>query len=218
MRDAATRIVLVTSGASGLGADVARELASADTHVIVNFRDDAANAERVVADIRTAGGHASTLAGDIADEAATVSMIDSIAARFGRLDAMILNAAGGLELGADPGYAMRRNRDAQRRLALLGMPLMPVGGRIVFVTSHQAHFFPNKAVPKGHVAVAASQRAGETALYALRSEFARAGVQFTVVSGNMSDDTFASAIVNSANTPNPTGIVYVGGAHYLMTA
>ena len=110
-------------------------------------------------------------------------MMDSIETRFGRLDALVLNASGGLEMGADPGYAMRLNRDAQRRLAQLAVPLMPVDGRIVFVTSHQAHFFPNKAVPKGYSAVAASKRAGETALYAMRSVFSRAGVRLTVVSG-----------------------------------
>jgi NAD(P)-dependent dehydrogenase (short-subunit alcohol dehydrogenase family) len=123
---------------------------------------------------------------------------------------------------------------------------MPVGARIVFVTSHQAHFFPNKAVPKGYTAVAASKRAGETALYAMRSEFERAGVHLTVVSGDMIDGTiivrllerrdpgavdarrthaplptvseFAAAITNAIDTSMPTSIAYVGGADYLMTA
>ena len=64
---------------------------------------------------------------------------------------------------------------------------MPAGGRIVFVTSHAAHFFPHRAVPKGQTAVAASKWAGETALYAMRSEFRRAGVHLTVVSGDAGD-------------------------------
>ena len=81
--------------------------------------------------------------------------------------------------------------------------------RIVFVTSHQAHFYPYKAVPKGYTAVAASKRAGEATLNALRPEFHRAGVHLTVVAGDMSDDEFAGAIVNAANTANPSGIVYV---------
>ena len=66
---------------------------------------------------------------------------------FGRLDVLVLNASGGLERGADPGYAMRLNCDAQVRLARLALPLMPPGGRIVFVTSHQAHFHGRKPVP-----------------------------------------------------------------------
>jgi 3-oxoacyl-[acyl-carrier protein] reductase len=246
MPNAPTRIMLVTGASRGIGAEVAQQLASADTHVIVNYREKAKRAETIAEAIRSAGGNASTLAADISDEAAAAAMIESIAARFGRLDALILNASGGLELGADAGYAMRLNRDAQRRLALLSMPLMPVGGRIVFVTSHQAHFFPHKAVPKGYSAVAASKRAGETALYGMRSQFDRAGIHFTVVSGDMIDGTiivrllerrepdavearrshaqlptvnqFAAAIANAASTPNPAGIVYVGGADYLMTA
>jgi NAD(P)-dependent dehydrogenase (short-subunit alcohol dehydrogenase family) len=103
---------------------------------------------------------------------------------------------------------MRLNRDAQRRLARMAVPLMPVGGRIVFVTSHQAHFFPHKAVPKGYTAIAASKRAGETALHAMRSEFRRAGVHLTVVSGEMVDGTFAGTIVDAANTPNPLGVMF----------
>jgi NAD(P)-dependent dehydrogenase (short-subunit alcohol dehydrogenase family) len=186
MTDGYARIVLVIGGSEGLGADVARHLADDDTHVVLQ---------------------------DIADEASSEAMIESIIAQFGRLDALVLTAS---EL--DPGCAMRVNRDAQRRLAMTAVPVMPVGGRIVYVTSHQAHFFPHKAVPKGYTAVAASMRAAETALYAMRDELHRAGVHLTVVSGDMADGTLAQAVVAAANTPNPTGMVYLGKADYLMTA
>ena len=240
------RIVLVTGASRGIGAEVARQLADPNTHVIVNYREKAKRAEDIAQAVRDAGGHASTLRADISDEADATAMMESIETRFGRLDALVLNASGGLEMGADPGYAMRLNRDAQRRLAQLAVPMMPVDGRIVFVTSHQAHFFPNKAVPKGYSAVAASKRAGETALYAMRAVFSRAGVRLTVVSGDMIDGTiivrllqrrdpdavkarrvhgtlptvteFSGAIVSSVTMPSPPGIVYVGGADYLMTA
>lgn len=186
MQHGTERIVLVTGGSKGLGAAVARRLADDNTHVVVH---------------------------DVADETESAALIETIAARFGRLDALILNAS-----EVDPGYAMRVNRDAQRQLALMAVPLMPVGGRIVYVTSHQAHFFPHKAVPKGYTALAASMRAGETALYGMRSEFHRAGVHLTVVSGDMADGSLADAVVTAANTPNPTGVVYLGRADYLMTA
>ena len=174
MHHAPTRIVLVTGGSRGLGADVARHLADDHTHVVLH---------------------------DVADEAESAAVIESVATRFGRLDALILNASGGAG-----------------RLASMALPLMPVGGRIVYATSHQAHFFPHKAVPKGYTAVAAGMRAGETALYGLRSEFHRAGVHLTVVSGDMADGALADAVVSAANTPNPTGVVYLGRADYLMTA
>jgi 3-oxoacyl-[acyl-carrier protein] reductase len=218
MQHAPARIVLVTGGSAGIGADVAQHLTSTDTHVVVNYRANAERAESIARTIRTSGGHASTLRADISDDGECTSMIDTIAARFRRLDALILNATVGVELGAHPGYAMRLNREAQRRMALKAVPLMPAGGRIVFVTNHQAHFFPYKAVPKGHTAVAASRRAGEATLHAMRPEFHRAGVHFTVISGDMTDPMFAEAIVGAVNTPNPSSVVCVRGPDHLLTA
>ena len=239
-----TRIVLVTGASRGIGAEVARQLAEPDTHVIVNYREKSARAESVADDIRLLGGQASTVGADISDEAAAAAMITEIGQRFGRLDMLVLNASGGLELGADSGYAMRLNRDAQRRLVELTLPLMPAGARIVFVTSHQAHFYPHKAVPKGYAPIAMSKRAGETALHGMKRQFDCRGIHFTVVSGDMIDGTiiirllqrrdpdavdarrayaplptieeFASAIAGAARSPHHPGVVYVGGSDYLM--
>ena len=186
-----SRIVLVTGASLGIGADIARQLSGPDTHVV---------------------------AAQVADGTRAAELIDNVAQRFGRLDTLILNASTALGRDADARYALSLNRDAQRRLAELALPLMPAGGHIVFVTSHQAHFYPNKAVRKGYATVAASLRAGETALYAMHSEFHRAGIRFTVVSGDAADGTVASAVVNAATTPDPPGLVCVGGADYLMTA
>ncbi|GAS96812.1 short-chain dehydrogenase [Mycolicibacterium canariasense] len=240
----ANQIVLVTGASRGIGAEVARQLAEPDTHVIVNYREKAKRAETVADNIRDLGGQASTVAADISDEASAAAMITDIGRRFGRLDMLVLNASGGLEQGADAGYAMRLNRDAQRRLVELALPLMPRGARIVFVTSHQAHFYPHKAVPKGYAPIALSKRAGETALHGMKHEFDRRGIHFTVVSGDMIDGTiiirllqrrdpgavdarrahaplptveeFATAIAGAARSPYHPGIVYVGGSDYLI--
>ncbi|MCX2710912.1 SDR family oxidoreductase [Mycolicibacterium sp. J2] len=240
----ANQIVLVTGASRGIGAEVARQLAEPDTHVVVNYREKAKRAETVADGIRDLGGQASTVAADISDEDSAAAMITEIGRRFGRLDTLVLNASGGLEQGADAGYAMRLNRDAQRRLVELALPLMPPGARIVFVTSHQAHFYPHKAVPKGYAPIALSKRAGETALHGMRHEFDRRGIHFTVVSGDMIDGTiiirllqrrdpgavdarrahaplptieeFAAAIAGAARSPYHPGIVYVGGSDYLV--
>ncbi|WNG88901.1 SDR family oxidoreductase [Mycobacterium sp. ITM-2016-00317] len=196
------RIILVTGASNGVGADVARRVAGPDTHVVVHHGGKSGRAEDVARAIRAAGGHASTIAADVHDEFAVAAMIDTVRARFGRLDVLILAGSGGLVDGG-----------AARRLARTAMPLMPASARIVFVTSHQAHFYPHKAVPKGYAGIAASQRAGETALYGMRSEFAHAGIGFTVVSAEMTDDTvMVPAVAAAATTAQPSGIVYVGSA------
>lgn len=143
----------------------------------------------------------------IAGDSDPARLIDEVAMRFGRLDTLVVHAS-----------ATRIGRDELRGLAQRVLRLMPPGGHIVFVTSHQAHFYPNKAVPKGHAGAAARMRAGETALYAMRSEFDRAGIRVTVVSGDALDDSIAPAIVAAATAPNPSRVVYVGSADYLMTA
>jgi 3-oxoacyl-[acyl-carrier protein] reductase len=241
----ATRIVLVTGASRGIGADVAREFASDDTHVVVHCRTETDGAEAVAENIRSAGGQASTITADISDEASVTAMLDEIDGRFGRIDVLVLNASSRTEPGTEVGYAMRRNREAQRRLARLALPLMPVGGHIIFVTSHQAHFYPAKAVPKGYALIAASKHAGETTLYAMRSEFDRRGVHFTVVSGDVRDEEdclrfgsrrgpsmmahptraprpssndIAVAITRAAHAPNPSGVVYVHGTEQLVSA
>jgi len=209
------QIVLVTGASRGIGADIAHQLAAPDTHVIVNYRENAGCANAVADAIRLAGGHASTLRADISAEFSATAMIDAIADRFGRLDAVVLNAS---VICGDAGSAARLNRNAQRRLALLAMPLMPARARIVYVTNDQAHFYPQKAVPKGCTALAVGKRAGETALYAMRSQFDRADIHLTVVSGDMADASTAAATVAAVTGPQPTRLVHVRSCEYLMTA
>ncbi|CAN5423289.1 SDR family oxidoreductase [soil metagenome] len=240
-----SRVVLVTGASRGIGAEVARQLADPNTHVIVNYREKTRRADSVVRAIRDFGGRASAAAADLSADSAVADMINGIRSRFGRLDTLILNASGGLERDADPDYAMRLNRDAQVHLAWLALAVMPPGGRIVFVTSHQAHFYPDQPVPDGYAPVAESKRAGEDALRAMQPEFDRRGIDFTVVSGDMVDGTiiirllqrrdpdavdarrgqatlptveeFAAAIVGAATGPPAFGTVYVGGADYLSS-
>lgn len=169
------QIALVTGAARGLGAEVARHLAQTGAHVIVGHRDRSEDAEAVVGTIRRAGGQAVAMSADFADETSVARMIDDVHRSFGRLDTLVLNAA------------TDGDTSAQRRLVEAALPLMSPGARIVFVTSNQAHFYPNKGVLKGYEPIAASKRADETALYGMRREFDRRGIHCTVVSGDFVD-------------------------------
>ncbi|MGW4243712.1 SDR family oxidoreductase [Nocardia sp. NPDC004722] len=241
------RIVLITGASRGIGAETARVLAARGDHVVINYREKRSRAQALAAEIAAAGGSASVAGADIADPDSARALIDTVLADHGRLDVLVLNASGGLERDAAPGYAMLLNRDAQTRLTRLALPHLRPGGHLVFVTSHQAHFSPTREVPPGYEPIAASKRAGEDALRAMTTEFADCGIGFTVVSGDMIDGTiivrllerrdpdavtarrdqgelptiedFATAVADATTTDAPLGAtIYVGGQDYLVAA
>ena len=85
---------VVTGGALGIGGGTARRLARDGADVlIVDVEEGAANAnaER----IRSAGGNAVAITGDVAQEEVARGMVERAVAEFGRLDILVQNAYGG---------------------------------------------------------------------------------------------------------------------------
>lgn len=83
--------MLVTGGSRGIGAATARLAAQRGWTVAILYRDRAADAERVVADVEAAGGRAAALRGDVADEAGIRAAFEA-ADRLGPLTALVNNA------------------------------------------------------------------------------------------------------------------------------
>jgi NAD(P)-dependent dehydrogenase (short-subunit alcohol dehydrogenase family) len=61
---------------------------------------------------------------------------------------------------------------------------LSAGGRIVFVTSHWAHFYGTKPVMPAYEPVAKSKRADEDALREYSKELTERGISLVVVSGD----------------------------------
>jgi pteridine reductase len=76
-----------------LGRAIAMELATAGASVAVHYRGSAEAADSVVQSIQQAGGEAEAFRLDLGDTAALPGLVDSVLARFGRLDALVNNAA-----------------------------------------------------------------------------------------------------------------------------
>lgn len=90
---AAGKAVLVTGGASGIGAAAARRFAEAGAAAVVVADRDGPGAEAVAAAIEASGGRARAAAVDVTDEAAVAAVVDAAAAECGGLDAAF-NCAG----------------------------------------------------------------------------------------------------------------------------
>jgi NAD(P)-dependent dehydrogenase (short-subunit alcohol dehydrogenase family) len=181
--------VLVTGSSRGIGAAVASQLARLGATVVVHFREKQARADKLVESIAREGGSAFAVGADITDTDAVSTMFKRIGTMLGGLDLVVLNASGGLESGRDDAFPMRLNRDAQVRLLDCSLELLPKGGRVVFVTSHQAHFVEHTPVHGDYRVVALSKRAGEDALRARIPELSAQGIDFVVVSGDMIEGT-----------------------------
>jgi len=87
------RVALVTGGARNIGRAIARSLAAGGAAVMVNARTSRAQGEETVAMIRQAGGKAALHIADVTDSAQVRALVEATVKKFGRLDALVNNAA-----------------------------------------------------------------------------------------------------------------------------
>jgi NAD(P)-dependent dehydrogenase (short-subunit alcohol dehydrogenase family) len=192
---------LITGSSRGIGADTAVLLAERGYDVVINYRDEkkVRRADQVVAKVQAAGGESFAVRADLTAGESVEELFRAVVREWGGLDLLVLNASGGMEAGAAEDYALQLNRDAQVRVLEAAVPLMDPGSRVVFVTSHQAHFIRTTPTMPEYEPVARSKRAGEDALRALIPALEEKGIGFVVVSGDMIEGTVTATILNRAN-------------------
>jgi 2-hydroxycyclohexanecarboxyl-CoA dehydrogenase len=91
MRGLKDRTVVVTGGANGIGAAIARRLAEEGCAVGI-FDLDGAAGEKIAGEIKAGGGRASLHVVDITDYDAVVRAIESVEASFGPVSFLVNNA------------------------------------------------------------------------------------------------------------------------------
>jgi len=190
---------LVTGSSRGIGADTIGYFAEAGARVVVNYRNKEARALKLVAQLEAKGAEAFAVGADLTDPEDVARLAATIEERLGGLDILVLNASGGMESGMAEDYAMQLNRDAQVEFLSAMLPLLHPGSRIVFVTSHQAHFIKTVETMPEYLPVALSKRAGEDALRDLIPLLSEKGIGFVVVSGDMIEGTITATLLQRAN-------------------
>jgi 3-oxoacyl-[acyl-carrier protein] reductase len=93
MREFAGKVAIVTGAGRNIGRAIALTLAEGGASVVVNARNNRAEAESVVNEIETAGGKALVHIGDVADSKAVQAMAELAVTQFGRIDILVNNAA-----------------------------------------------------------------------------------------------------------------------------
>jgi pteridine reductase len=87
-------VVLVTGAARRVGAEIARALHAAGACVAIHYRSSAADAAALAAELNaTRPDSAAAFPADLLDMNALPRLVESVVARFGRLDALVNNAS-----------------------------------------------------------------------------------------------------------------------------
>jgi NAD(P)-dependent dehydrogenase (short-subunit alcohol dehydrogenase family) len=96
-RKLAGKVAVVTGAAKGIGAAIAKHLAAEGAAVVVNYASKKGGADKVVAEITSAGGKAVAAQGDVAKKGEIERLFAETKKAFGALD-ILVNSAGVYEL------------------------------------------------------------------------------------------------------------------------
>lgn len=199
----AGRVAVVTGASAGIGAAVAGALAAAGMRVMLGARR-ATQLETVCGEIRARGGDADFVVTDMRDEAQIERLIASAVEQYGRIDAVVNNAAMGAVRTVADGRVEEWRAILETnvlgtlvacRAALRYM--LPRGhGDILNVISPTAH----EAWP--YMAAYAASKAGIEALSrCLRAEVAGRGVRVMVLEVHNVGGTEAALHLDQELTP-----------------
>jgi len=86
------KTALVTGGSRGIGAGIAKRLASDGAKVAITYTKGAVAASTIVKEIEQAGGKAIAIQADAGDPAAVISAVEKTVEVFGHIDVLVNNA------------------------------------------------------------------------------------------------------------------------------
>jgi enoyl-[acyl-carrier protein] reductase III len=221
------RIALVTGGARGIGAAIARKLGAAGADVAILYYSSHAAAESLVGELRAGGRRALALQADVADPAGVAAAGARVSEELGIVDIAVNNAASGVLRPAAEltrkhwRWCLETNALALHSLAAALAPAMPRGGRFIALTS----FGSERALPD-YAFVGASKAALEALVRYLAAELGPRGITVNAVRASALDTDALQAFPQrerllaelARRTPlaQPLTVAHVADAVYLL--
>ncbi|CAG7639845.1 SDR family NAD(P)-dependent oxidoreductase [Actinacidiphila bryophytorum] len=134
------RVAVVTGGSRGIGLAVSERLAASGLRVVIGSRGEEA-AERAVARIKEAGGHAAAVRADVTEPASVRALFDAAEDAYGRVDVWVNNAGtatvGPLEHTTDEDFERHFAANVRGTFAALREAARRIRdhGRVVLISS-----------------------------------------------------------------------------------
>jgi 3-oxoacyl-[acyl-carrier protein] reductase len=147
------KVALVTGASKGIGAAIALELAQQGAAVAVNYSGSKAGADKVVEEIKTAGGKAIAVQADVSNPDSIGPLVTTVVKQLGPID-ILVNNAGIYEFGPLE-QITPEHFHKQFNINVLGLLLVtqaavaqfnPAGGSIINISSVVTDGTPNAAV------------------------------------------------------------------------
>src|SRR5258705_9597263 len=86
------QVAVVTGASKGIGAGIAKALAAEGAAVVVNYSSSKEGADKVVAEIKSQGGKAVAVQGDVSKQADITRLFAETKKAFGRVNILVNNA------------------------------------------------------------------------------------------------------------------------------
>ncbi|MBS1957702.1 MAG: glucose 1-dehydrogenase [Cyanobacteria bacterium SZAS-4] len=86
------KVAVVTGASKGIGASIAKHLAAEGASVVVNYASSKEGADKVVAEIKSAGGKAIAVHADVSKKADIDRLFAEMKKEYGKLDILVNNA------------------------------------------------------------------------------------------------------------------------------
>ncbi|MFE1958628.1 SDR family NAD(P)-dependent oxidoreductase [Streptomyces sp. NPDC059479] len=154
MPNLAGKVALVTGGSRGIGAGIARRLATDGADVAVTYVHNSGLAQTVVKDIETLARRGKAIRADAADATAVTAAVEATVEAFGRID-ILINNAGFMEVQPGPFEdqsleLIDRTMEVNIRAAILAARAavrhMAPGSRIINIGSCLAERVPGPGI------------------------------------------------------------------------
>lgn len=208
------KTLIITGASAGIGRATARLCAAQGAALVLSSRGDA-RLQALADEIRSAGGRATALAGDVGDEAHARRLVELAVDTYGGLDAAFNNAGTLGTLGPTPAIgldAWQHTLHTNLTAAFLGAKhqipalLRRGGGSLVFTGT----FVGYTAGFPGAAAYAASKAGLVGLAQALATEFGPQGLRVNALLPGGTDTDMGRAM-----NPTPEGLAAVAGLHAL---
>jgi 3-oxoacyl-[acyl-carrier protein] reductase len=196
------KVAVVTGASKGIGAEIARELAAEGASVVVNYASSAGAADKLVADITSAGGRAVAIQGDVAKEADVARLFVEATRAFGPVDILVNNAGvyafGAIEAVTEEDFHRHFNINVLGVLLSIREALKhfaPGGGSIINISSIVSRLAP----PQGAIYVA-TKSAVDGITRSLAKELGARNIRVNAINPGVveTEGTHAAGIIGSA--------------------